>query len=455
MILGRSYLTENSKHHLEMGGCDLVKLARKHGTPLYVMNEDLIRNNARSLVRGARERFPRCDVAYAGKAFLCGWMCEVAAEEGMYLDVASGGELFTAVRAGFPAERIIFHGNNKSWQEILLGVQSGAGRFALDNYLEIEMVNEAAKRANRQADVLIRVAPGVEAHTHRYIETGMLDSKFGFGLENGEALRAFHRVREQCSLRMRGFHCHIGSQILETGGLEIAARRMVDFAAFLAAQEDFRTEEIDLGGGLGVRYTQADDPPSIEKYLDAVTGTFLEECRRQRVDPPRLLLEPGRAVVAEAGVTLYTTGAVKDIPGVRKYIAVDGGMVDNPRPALYGATYEAVLANRPGDAATETVAIAGKSCESGDIVIQDARLPASRPGDILCVLTTGAYAYSMASNYNRLPRPAVVAVSGGRSRVVVRRETYEDVVSNDVLGRKTVERLLAAARARGGEGSMV
>ncbi len=455
MILGRSYLTENSKHHLEMGGCDLVKLARKHGTPLYVMDEDLIRDNARSLVRGAKARFPGSDVAYAGKAFLCAWMCEVAAEEGMYLDVASGGELFTAIRAGFPAERIIFHGNNKSWQEILLGVQSGVGRFVLDNYLEIDMVSEAAERANKQVDVLIRIAPGVDAHTHRYIETGMLDSKFGFGLENGEALRAFRRVSERSHLRPRGFHCHIGSQILETTGLEIAARRMVGFAAFLAAQEGFRTEEIDLGGGLGVRYTQADDPPPVDRYLDAVIGSFLEECERQHRDPPRLLLEPGRAVVAEAGVTLYTMGAVKDIPGVRTYISVDGGMTDNPRPALYGAVYEAVLANRPGDPPTEAVAIAGKSCESGDIVIQEARLPASRPGDILCVLTTGAYAYSMASNYNRLPRPAVVTVSKGRSRVVVRRETYEDVVSKDVLGRKTVERLLAAARARDGEGSMV
>lgn len=432
-----------------MAGCDLASIAKKHGTPLYVMNEDLIRHNARNLVSGASSRYAGCDVAYAGKAFLCGWMCEIAAQEGMRLDIVSGGELHTALRAGFPPEHIIFHGNNKSMQEILYGVECGVGRFAIDNYLEIQMLSDAARRAGREVDVLIRVAPGVEAHTHRYIETGMLDSKFGFALENGEASRAFRCAREQGYLRVRGFHCHIGSQILETTGLEIATRRMVGFSASLVA-EGYRTEELDLGGGLGVRYTQADDPPSIDEYLDSVIGAFLRECHRQRIAPPRLLLEPGRAVVAEAGVTLYTIGAIKDIPGVRKYVSVDGGMADNPRPALYGAVYEAVLANRPGDAATETVAVAGKSCESGDIVIQETQLPPVEPGDILCVLTTGAYGYSMASNYNRLPRPAVVALSDGRSRVVVRRETYEDVVSKDVLGKKTAKRLLAAAREHDG-----
>jgi diaminopimelate decarboxylase len=444
-VSGRSYLSINAKGHLEVAGCDVVTLARKYGTPLYVMNEDLIRENCRRYVSGLRSRYPDSSVAYAGKAFLCGWICEVAQEEGLYLDVVSGGELYTALRARFPAERILFHGNNKSVDEIAMGLKAQVARFVIDSYFEMETLQAMARRLNQRAGVLLRISPGVEAHTHQYIETGMLDSKFGFGLTNGEAWRAVKRVLSCDHLSFQGIHSHIGSQIFRTEGPNAQATRMVDFMVDLKADLGVEVAEMDLGGGLGVTYTPDDEPPSVESFLDVIARTVLAECEKAGVRPPRLLIEPGRSIVGEAGITLYTAGAIKDVPGVRKYVSVDGGMGDNPRPALYGAICEAIVANRADDPAREVVCLAGKCCESGDILIKEARLQPIRSGDLIAVLTTGAYNYSMASNYNRLPRPAVVAASGGTAKIVVRRESYADLVSNDVFGALTALALAAGS----------
>lgn len=429
------HLVVNSKGHLEFGGCDLTTLARKYGTPLYVMNEDIIRENSRRYVKGLKSRYPNSDVAYAGKAFMSAWICNVMMEEGLLLDVVSGGELYTALRAGFPPERIIFHGNNKSRDEIAMGVNVNVGRFVVDSYYEIEALDELCKKTGKKADILLRVAPGIEAHTHEYVETGMLDSKFGFGLSNGEALGALHKIADSSHLYLRGLHSHIGSQILSLDGPIRAAKLMVEFMAQVSREFGIEIEELDLGGGLGVVYTAGDTPPSIESYLDAITGAVVEGCDRLGITRPRLLMEPGRSIVGEAGLTLYTIGSIKHVPGIRTYVCVDGGMADNPRPALYGSVYQAVPAV-PGSATEEPcghVSIAGKCCESGDILIRECFLPNLKSSDVLAVLSTGAYNYSMASNYNRLPRPAVVAVSKGSSQVVVRRETYADLVSKDVF----------------------
>ncbi len=429
------HLVVNSKGHLEFGGCGLTTLARKYGTPLYVMNEDIIRENSRRYFKGLKCRYPNSGVAYAGKAFMSAWICNVIMEEGLLLDVVSGGELYTALRAGFPPERIIFHGNNKSRDEIAMGVDANVGRFVVDSFYEIEALDEFCEKTGKNADILLRVAPGIEAHTHEYVETGMLDSKFGFGLSNGEALNALHKIISSSHLCLRGFHTHIGSQILSLDGPIRAAKRMVEFIAQVSRELGIEIQELDLGGGLGIVYTAGDTPPSIESYLDAIAGAVRGECDRLGITRPRLLMEPGRSIVGEAGLTLYTIGSIKHVPGIRTYVCIDGGMADNPRPALYGSVYRAVPAV-PGSAKGDPggqVSIAGKCCESGDILIRECFLPNLKSGDILAVLSTGAYTYSMASNYNRLPRPAVVAVSKGSSQVVIRRETYADLVSKDVF----------------------
>ncbi len=432
VLANRRGFSVNPQGRLEFGGCDVVSLAGKFGTPLYVVNEDIIRSNARKYLGALSAHYPYSGVIYAGKAFLPTWMCRVVYEEGLCLDVASGGELYTALKAGFPAERIFFHGNNKSFDEIRMGLGAGVGRFVVDNWLEIDMLSSLAKNLGKRPDVLVRVSPGVEAHTHVYIETGQIDCKFGFGLHNDAAFAAVETILKQDVLTLRGLHCHIGSQITALEGPLLAARRMVGFMARLKEELGYEPEELNLGGGLGINYTSSEAPPSIESYVKALCTCVVESVKKQgNLGLPRLYLEPGRSLVGEAGITLYTVGSKKHIPGVRTYVSVDGGMGDNPRPALYDAVYELVLADRPLAPPNQTVCIAGKHCET-DVLLKEAWVPDIETGDTVAVLCTGAYCYSMASNYNALPRPAVVAVSKGKPKLVVKRQSYEDLLAFDV-----------------------
>ncbi|GAB6935475.1 diaminopimelate decarboxylase [Calditerricola yamamurae] len=422
----------NEKGHLEIGGCDTVELARIFGTPLIVYDEALIREKCRAFVEAFRKTGARFQVAYASKAFCTVAMCQLAAEEGLALDVVSDGELYTAQKAGFPPERIHFHGNNKTPEELVMALDVGIGCVVVDNFHELAMLADMARERGQRVNILLRVTPGVEAHTHAYIQTGQEDSKFGFDIGSGMAVEAVKRALSAPALALVGVHCHIGSQIFETEGFVAAISRVMAFLDAVRAETGYVAAVVNLGGGFGIRYTENDAPLPVAAYVEAIVSAVRRECGARAYPEPEIWLEPGRSIVGEAGTTLYTVGAVKVIPGLRTYVAVDGGMADNIRPALYQARYEAMLANRGWEKPTETVSIAGKTCESGDMLIWDIALPPVRPGDLLAVSCTGAYTYSMASNYNRLRRPAVVFVRDGRAKVVVRRETYDDLVRNDM-----------------------
>ena len=414
--------------HLEIGGADTVELAREFGTPLFVMCEQTFRERAQRY----RDAYPDADVYYAGKAFLCLEMARMVAEEGLGLDVASGGELYTALEADFPVERIIFHGNNKSDAELEMGLKAGVGRIVADSMEELERADRIAGSLGARAQMMLRVTPGVEAHTHEYIQTGQEDSKFGMSVEGGVALEAAKRARDLLNIDIVGFHSHIGSNIT---GVEAFLRTVEILAEFCATVRDatgITPAELNLGGGLGIAYTRGDFPARVESFATEVRAKLESEMARHRVPVPRVGVEPGRWLIANAMVTLYTVGSVKEVPGIRTYVSVDGGMSDNIRPALYGARYEALLANKADVPSDHVVTIAGSHCEQGDLLIKDVSLPASvARGDILAVPATGAYGYSMASNYNRFPRPAVIAVQDGRAREIIGRETYEDLVARD------------------------
>ena len=411
----------NERGHLEVGGCDVVELAAELGTPAYIYAEDDMRARARAYRDAFSARCDDFEVLFASKALSCTAAYALFAEEGLSVDVASGGELHMALRAGFDPARIHLHGNNKSEAELRLAVEAGVGHIICDSFAEIERLDAIL---DRPQDVLIRVTPGIRADTHSYIQTGQLDSKFGFGLEDGLALRAIEAVRRSRHLELVGLHAHIGSQIFE---LESYVKAIEALGALAAADGDW-CRLLNVGGGLGIAYTAEDEPPSIEAYVDVkfrgVSRVF---------DPqPRILVEPGRSLVGNAGVTAYTVGTVKEIPGVRTYVAVDGGMSDNLRPMLYGSRYEAAIADRAGAAADTTVTIAGMHCESGDVIVREATLAAPRAGDVLVTPATGAYGYAMANNYNGVPRPPVIFCRDGDARVVVRGETYEDLTARDV-----------------------
>lgn len=424
----------NERGHLEIGGCDVTELARVYGTPLYIYDEALIRQKCREFVDAFRSVGVPFQVAYASKAFCTMAMCRIVAEEGLSLDVVSEGELYTALRAGFPPERIHFHGNNKSPDEIDMAVGARVGCFVVDNFYEMEVLRDVARRRGVKVRVLLRVAPGVEAHTHEYVMTGQADTKFGFDLESGAADRALEEAVRMETMEVVGVHAHIGSQIFETVGFRATAEKLGQLAARARERTGVTFSVVNVGGGFGIRYTEEDRPPAVTDYVRAVTDAVRAAFGRIENYPlPEVWVEPGRSVVGEAGTALYTIGSWKEIPGIRRYVAVDGGMADNPRPALYGARYEAILANRANEQADTVVTVAGKCCESGDMLIRDCRLPNPRPGDLLAVFCSGAYQYSMASNYNRLRRPAVVFVRDGAADVVVKRETLDDVVGNDVL----------------------
>jgi diaminopimelate decarboxylase len=410
----------NERHHLEVGGCDVIDVAAEFGTPVYIYAEDDIRARARNYLEAFTARTDDFEVLYASKAAPITAIYRLCAEEGLSVDVASGGELHMALAAGLDPARVYMHGNNKTEAELRYAVEARVGHLIVDSFGEIARLDALL---DRPQDVLIRVTPGILPSTHSYVQTGGLDSKFGFGLEDGLAARAIAEVRASKHLRLVGLHAHIGSQIFE---LEPYAAAIEALAAL--ADGDWDCRILNVGGGLGIAYTSADQPPSIDSYVEVKVGGV------QRVfDPvPRILIEPGRSLVGNAGVTAYEVGTVKEIPGVRTYLSVDGGMSDNLRPMLYGSRYEAIVANRASDAPGTLATVAGMHCESGDILITDAMLADPRPGDILVTPATGAYGHAMASNYNAVPRPPVVFCRDGDARLVVRREAYEDLTARDV-----------------------
>lgn len=426
----------NQKGHLEIGGCDVVDLAYRYGTPLNIMDESLVRTRCRYYLQSMEKHYPNFEVIYAGKAFLTTAMCRLLEEEGMSLDVVSGGELYTALQADFPPDRIFFHGNNKTTGELEMALEAGIGRFIVDSFSELHLLESLAGKMGQQAEVLLRIKPGVVADTHKYIQTGQVDSKFGFGLTDGQALEAVDKCLGMKNIHLRGLHCHIGSQIFQTEPFVQTASIMMSFLREIALIKNVQLEELNLGGGLGIRYLKDDQPPSIDSLIRPMVEAVKIKAAEYNFPLPKLMIEPGRSIVGEAGTSLYTIGTIKDLPGIRRYVSVDGGMSDNLRPALYNAKYEALVANKAEHSRGEVVSIAGKACESGDMLIWDVDLPPLERGDLLAILSTGAYTYSMANNYNRIPRPAVVFVRGGNSDLVVKRESYQDLVANDLIPRR-------------------
>ncbi|PAQ16240.1 diaminopimelate decarboxylase [Bacillaceae bacterium SAOS 7] len=428
----------NEFGHLEVGGVDCVSLANKYGTPLYIYDVALIRERA----RGFKETFEKlgvsAQVAYASKAFSSIGMIQLVEEEGLSLDVVSGGELYTALKANFPVGRIHFHGNNKSKEELEMAIESGIGCVVVDNFYELNMLQSLCEQQGKVMNILLRVTPGVEAHTHDYITTGQEDSKFGFDLNNGQAEEAMQLALRMTGVKLLGVHCHIGSQIFETTGFTLAARKIIEKLADWKERYHFESDVLNLGGGFGIRYTEEDDPLEPSQYVEEIIKEVQDQTATYGMAMPEIWIEPGRSLVGDAGITLYQTGSEKHVPNVRKYIAIDGGMNDNIRPALYEAKYEAVLANRVNDPVEETVSIAGKCCESGDMLIWDLPLPKAESGDILAMFCTGAYGYSMANNYNRIPRPPVVFVENGHADLIIKRESYEDIIKLDLPLTKTI-----------------
>jgi diaminopimelate decarboxylase len=422
----------NNKGHLEIGGVDAVELANNYGTPLYVYDVALIRERARGFKRTFEKENVNAQVAYASKAFSTIAMVQLAEEEGLSLDVVSGGELYTAIKAGFPAERIHFHGNNKSQDELEMALEHRIGCIVVDNFYELDLLKNICAEKNKNIKILLRVTPGIEAHTHDYILTGQEDSKFGFDLQNGQAQTALQNALGDQNIEVLGLHCHIGSQIFDPTGFLLATQKIFEKLNAWKQEFSFEAKVLNLGGGFGIRYTKEDEPIEPSQYVEAIISEVKKWVDHFSMKLPEIWIEPGRSLVGDAGITLYRVGSSKDVPGVRKYLAVDGGMSDNIRPALYQAKYEAVLANKPLSTVKETVSIAGKCCESGDMLIWDLPLPETGQEDILAVFCTGAYGYSMANNYNRLPRPAVVFVENGEARLVVKRETYEDLIRLDI-----------------------
>ncbi len=419
----------DAEGRVSVGGVDLVALARRYGTPLYVYDEGELRARCREY----RAHFGG-GVAYASKAFLCTAMAQLVAEEGLLIDVATGGELHVVLRAGFPAERVVFHGNNKSAEELRSALAARVGRIVADSFDELDRLEALARETGATPAVLVRVTPGVEAHTHEFIETGVEDSKFGFGIRGGDALAAAVRVARSGALRFAGVHCHIGSQVFRIDAFARAIDRVVELVRSIELEAAAPVDELNLGGGLGVRYVADDEAPSIAQYAAELHELIAKALAAHGVrSRPAIEVEPGRSIAAPSGLTLYTVGTIKEIPGVRTYVAVDGGMSDNLRPVTYGARYEAFLAGRAGADRPRVVTIAGKHCEQGDVLVRDAHLPADVDvGDVLVTPVTGAYAHSMASNYNKVARAAVVFVHDSAARLVVRREQPDDLVRLDL-----------------------
>lgn len=422
----------NAAGHLQIGGVDSLELAHRFGTPLVVYDVSKIRQQIQAFRHVFEENHVDYAVSYASKAFAAVAMYQVAATEGAHVDVVSAGELYTAIQAGFPMEQVSFHGNNKSRAELEMAVDHHVGTIMLDNFHEIELLNDVLTAKNSSINVMLRITPGISAHTNKYIQTGQVDSKFGFDLGSGQADQALEKVLANPRMKMRGLHAHIGSQIFELAGFEGVAKKLMEVAAHWKADFNYEAEVVNVGGGFGIRYTKDDHPLKPEEFVDAIVKAIKQEAAKLDLHTPAIWIEPGRSIVGPAGYNLYTVGSRKDVPGLKPYLAVDGGMGDNIRPALYQAEYETVLASDPAAPLKERVRIAGKYCESGDILAQDQALPDTKPGDVLAMLDTGAYGYAMASNYNRNPRPAVVFVENGKAQLVIKRESLEDLVALDL-----------------------
>ncbi|WP_368488771.1 diaminopimelate decarboxylase [Clostridium sp. BJN0013] len=428
-LIGNMEIKDNV---LYIGGISAEKLVKDYKTPLYVIDEKLVRDKCKRYYK-AFKAHKNNKVTYAGKAFLNLAMCQIINSEGLYLDVVSEGELYTALKSGFPMKKIYFHGNNKTLEEIEMGIDLEVGRFVVDNLYEMDKINFLAKAKGKIQKILLRVTPGIEAHTHEYIKTGQIDSKFGFTMVNGETMDVVKKAIGLSNIKLTGIHCHIGSQIFETKPYEDEVEIMLDLVRRIKDETGYEVEELDLGGGFGIYYTPEDKPKTVEDFCSIILERAELKSKELNIRLPSLVIEPGRSIIGNAGTTLYTIGAIKEIPGIRKYVSVDGGMVDNIRPALYNAPYECAIANRVEDSNKEKVTIAGKCCESGDILIKDIQLPEIQSGDILAVFTTGAYGYSMASNYNKIPIPAVVLVKDGEAKLISKRQSFDNMIENQIM----------------------
>jgi len=429
--INREGFSINESGNLEFDQYDLIELAKKYGTPCYIYSENIIRKKCREYINAFSKRNVDFEILYAGKAFLVKAMCNILKEEGLSLDVSSGGELYTALSVGFPPDKIFFHGNNKSQEEIEFAVKEKIGTMIVENEYELDLIDQIANKLKSKVKTMLRITPGIDTHTHKYIQTGQVDSKFGIDIS--KAPDFIKKVLSKEHISYNGLHCHLGSQIFNLSPYVLAIKEMVKLIRKIKDLKGIDTPNLNLGGGLGVKYLESDWSPSIENFVNLIVDNVENEARKNNLIMPKILIEPGRSIAGEAGITLYTIGAIKEIPGIRKYLIVDGGMADNPRPILYGAKYEALIVNKIDHLPLEIVTIAGKCCESGDILIKDLKLPSASPGDFLAVFSTGAYHYSMSSNYNRLSRPAVVLINQGKDDVIVKRETYADIVRNDIM----------------------
>lgn len=422
----------NNSGNLELGGCDAVELAKEFGTPLYVYDETTIRNMAKTYIHEFTSRYPNTVVAYASKAFLNKEMARIANQENLSLDVVSGGEIAVANSVGFPPERMDFHGNNKTPQELSEAVKAGVGTIIVDGFHELDLLNEIARNMKVEQPIMLRLSPSVDAHTHGHTTTGILDVKFGFSIESGESTIAIRQALNASNLDLKGIHFHLGSPIFELEPYSEAIDTVLEYLSQFK-NEGLNLREFSPGGGFAIGYLRNQPPPPISEYAEVITSMLKRKCHDLNFIEPKLVIEPGRSIVGRAGVALYTVGVIKDIPSVRTYVSLDGGMGDNIRPALYGSKYEAVTANKMYSSEKEQiVTLAGKYCESGDLLVKDVSLPLPQSGDTIAIPSSGAYCLAMSSNYNMNPRPAVLLVKDGRSRLIRKRETYEDLMALDL-----------------------
>lgn len=432
MALSESYGI-NEKGHFTIGGADTVELARNFGTPLICYDENGIRENARQFVKSFEDNYNGNGmVCYAQKSFSCVEMCRIAKQEGLGLDCVSEGEIYTALKADFPADKIVFHGNNKTAEELEFAINEGVGRIVADNMEELYEISRIGKSLSKNVNVMLRIKPGVEAHTHEFIKTGQIDSKFGFALSTGEAEKAVLLCTRLEFVSLTGVHCHIGSQIMDVAPFELAGKIMIDFIADMKSKYNCDIKDLNLGGGFAIKYRESDNPLPFYEYVKRVSTSVKTECEKRGMKLPFIMIEPGRSLIGTRAVTVYTVGSRKEIPEVRTYISVDGGMTDNPRYILYQADYDIICCNKAAEEKKDIITLAGRNCESGDLIQENVKLQRVERGDLVGVLSTGAYCYSMASNYNRTRRPIVLLTDGKDTRVIIKRESLDDIIRNDM-----------------------